>query len=525
MFIPEAPFPVYCKDCWRSDNWEGMVYGRDYDFSKPFFTQWQELFMATPRQGIIQQGENIDSEYVNRANSNRGCYLIFGSSRNEFCRYGTMFNDSKDSMDGYNVQKSERCYECTNCFQCYNLLFSQECNSCSNSMFLFDCRNCESCFGCVNLRSKSYYIFNKQVSKDEYQKFIKDFDAGSYQNLKTIIEKFNEFKKKYIVPWAVIHHSVGSTGNWLDDCKNIRQSFDCRNVEDVAYSRSLFEAKDAMDYSNWGQGSERIYECINIGIQSFDIAFSTECWVQAGNLKYCMNCEKSQNLFASIGLKNKQYCILNKQYSKEEYEAMVPRIIEHMNEVPYVDKFGRTYRYGEFFPINLSPYSYNETIAQEYLPLTREEAEKQGYHWKGPEPRDYEIHLKSEDLPDHIKDLKDSIIGKNIQCFHNQQCNEQCTQAFKIVPEELQFYRKMNLPLPRLCHNCRYYQRLKQRGPLKLWPRRCQCAGQKSENEIYTNTAKHFHENGHCPNEFETSYAPERKEIVYCEQCYNSEVV
>ena len=83
----------------------------------------------------------------------------------------------------------------------------------------------------------------------------------------------------------------------------------------------------------------------------------------------------------------------------------------------------------------------------------------------------------------------------------------------------------MNLALPRLCPNCRHYQRLKQRNPLKLWHRKCTCAGQKDDKGIYQNTAKHFHDNNHCTNEFETSYAPERLEIVYCEQCYNSEVV
>ena len=29
---------------------------------------------------------------------------------------------------------------------------------------------------------------------------------------------------------------------------------------------------------------------------------------------------------------------------------------------------------------------------------------------------------------------------------------------------------------------------------------------------------------GKCTNEFETSYAPERPEIVYCESCYQKEV-
>ena len=84
------------------------------------------------------------------------------------------------------------------------------------------------------------------------------------------------------------------------------------------------------------------------------------------------------------------------------------------------------------------------------------------------------------------------------------ECNEQCTEAFKIIPDELQFYQRMNLPLPRLCPNCRHYNRLKQRNPLKLWHRSCMKEG--------------------CTNEFETSYAPDRPEIIYCESCYNKEI-
>jgi hypothetical protein len=172
--------------------------------------------------------------------------------------------------------------------------------------------------------------------------------------------------------------------------------------------------------------------------------------------------------------------------------------------------------------------------------------------------------MKTEDIPDHIKDVKDDIIDQIIACQHNQECNHQCTQAFKIIPQELQFYRRMNLPLPRLCPNCRHYERLKQRNPLKLWKRQCQCGGKAShrpdheiatpqdkdtpgaplieqdekrshfkqprclksrnDREGYQNTVSHFHGDFPCPNTFETSYAPERPEIVYCEQCYNQEV-
>jgi hypothetical protein len=80
------------------------------------------------------------------------------------------------------------------------------------------------------------------------------------------------------------------------------------------------------------------------------------------------------NLFLCVGLRNKSYCILNKQYTKEEYEELVPRIIEKMMTTPLRQGFEGQMEWGEFFPTSLSPFGYNETVAQEYFPMMREEA-------------------------------------------------------------------------------------------------------------------------------------------------------
>ena len=271
-----------------------------------------------------------------------------------------------------------------------------------------------------------------------------------------------------------------------------------------------------------------MYETVGSGINLNNVKFSAICVGDIRNVEYTQYCFGGADLLACIGLRNKQYSILNKQYSKEQYEELIPKIKEHMNTMPYTDKKGRVYTYGEFFPSELSPFAYNETTGQEYFPLTKEEAGEQGYAWREPDTKDYKITKKVDDLPDHIKDVQDSILQETIGCAHEGTCNEQCTTAFRIISPELQFYKKMNLPLPRICPNCRHYQRLKQRNPLKLWHRQCQCIGTESENGVYTNTSQNHQShasNDHCPNEFETSYSNERKEIVYCEQCYQAEVV
>src|SRR3989344_4342560 len=203
---------------------------------------------------------------------------------------------------------------------------------------------------------------------------------------------------------------------------------------------------------------------------------------------------------------------------------MVVKIKKHMDEMPYLDKQGKVYKYGEFFPAELSPHGYNETLAQEYFPLTKDEAIKQSVKWVEPAERNYKIDFKVGSLSDEIKNVPDDIVGKVIACEHDDKCNQLRTTAFKIIENELNFYRKMNLPLPRLCPNCRTFERLKQRTGIPLYQRKCNCGGVKSDDGNYFNTVSHSHESNHCSNEFETSYSPDRPEIVYCEKCYQAEV-
>ncbi|KKR79452.1 MAG: hypothetical protein UU24_C0008G0015 [Candidatus Nomurabacteria bacterium GW2011_GWA2_40_9] len=89
---------------------------------------------------------------------------------------------------------------------------------------------------------------------------------------------------------------------------------------------------------------------------------------------------------------------------------------------------------------------------------------------------------------------------------------QNCKKDFAIEPEDFSFYEKIKVPPPTWCPNCRHYQRVLNRNPNKLWHRQCVC------------DKKHAHHAGNCEVEFETSYSPDRPEIVYCEKCYQQEV-
>jgi len=513
VYSPDKQLKVCDQEYWWSDAWDPLDYGSAYDFSRPFFEQFRSLFNGVFWPNLVNSnGKN--SEYCHTVINLKNCYFVFGAGDSENILYSNEVDYGKDSLDlSYSIS-NELCYQNLFCNECYRVFFSSFSQNSSDSFFLCDCNGCVNCFGCIGLRNKAYHIFNVPYSKDEYAEKIKSFDLSRYSKLQEMRKIFSEFCLKFPHRYSRLFKSVGSSGDNLWFTKNAQHCFDSvgEGMEDAKDVILTFTkaVKDVQSSYSIGNGSSLVYDSISV-TGSHDVAFSKKVW-SGNNVRYSFNCHDSSNIFGCVNLRNKSYCILNRQYTKEDYNSLVPRIIQHMNEMPYVDKKGRVYKYGEFFPTEISPFAYNETLAQEYYPLTKQEILSEGYEWKDPDTKSYAVTLPSAEIPDAIADVSDDVIDKIIGCAHNGECSHQCATAFRIIPEEIQFYRRMNLPLPRLCPNCRHYERLAQRNPLKLWHRQCMC-----------DRSGHFHE-GNCPNEFETSYAPERKEIVYCEQCYQAEI-
>ncbi len=502
MYEENSPYSVFCVECWWSDKWDSLSFGKNFDFSKSFFEQFKELSLRVPRAALLQKGD-VDSPYTNFTDHNKNGYLLFNCGLLEDSLYSRWGISSKSIVDTFSVFDSELIYESQELKKCYRGVYLVLSESCVDSSFLFNCHGCQSCFLSSNLRNKKYCFKNKQYSKESYEELISEIDLGSY-------DVFENIKKDFftnIIPSSSRKYLIGnkltdSTGDYLFECKNVKKSFHVSESEDSIYCTDCANLKNCADAYESAFNCELQYECH--GCNRTSRSKFTSSSYDDFDLEFSEFSHNSHNLLGCIGLRNKQYCIFNKQYTKEEYEELVPKIIKHMSDMPYIDQKGRIYTYGEFFPSELSPFAYNETIAQEYFPLTKEQALAQGYRWKDLDTKNYKPTIFLNNLPDHIKNVPDSITNEVIQCAHIS-CTHQCTTAFKIIPQELEFYRRMNLPLPRLCPNCRHYERLAQRNPMKLWHRKCMKEG--------------------CKNEFETSYSPDRKEIVYCESCYQAEVV
>lgn len=487
IYAPDKPYIVFCLTCWWDEKHYPADYGREYDFNKPFFAQFDELLKKVPLPALISSpdAEENNCSYINYAGNSKNCYMTFDADFNEDSYYSNVLKHSKNCMECSYLQQSELCYETLISTGCYHTFFSQELTNCRDSYFLKNCIGCKNCLLCVNLNHQEYCIMNKQYSKKEYEDYLHKLDFG---DRKTIQQLEVELEKLALTVAHKYIHGVNlenSTGDYMVNVKDCIGCFGCGDSEDLKYCDALFRAKDCFDVSSFGEHLERAYETVSSGINAYELQFCQVCATNTYNLQYNYGSRNTKNSFGSVALKSNEYCILNKQYSKEEYERLVPKIIEHMRT---------TKEWGEFFPMNISPFAYNETVATEYFPIKKAQALKLGASWK-----DEDILNRYEGpkvtVPENIRDASEEILKQILTCTT-------CERNYKIISQELKFYQDHQIALPTMCFNCRHQKRFKKRNPQKLWERNCtQC-----------NTA------------LQTSYSPDRPEKIYCESCYQKQV-
>ncbi|MFC1749378.1 hypothetical protein ACFL2V_11295 [Pseudomonadota bacterium] len=415
---------------------------------------------------LVSHGEN--SDYCPFAVYYKNSYMCISGVVGENIYYSFWTNDSKDCTDCYACFRCEKCYECIECINLYNSIFCKDSENGSDLAFCTDCDGCKNCIGCFGLRNKEYYIFNKQVSKEEYEKINKEMRASS-NSLLEMREKMKEHVLKYPQRALQMVNTESCTGNYLINSRNSHDCFLAEGLEDCAYMWNIpVGCTDCMDL-NYSPSNELAYNSIST-INSYQSVVIPFCWdVKTSN--YSFQCFYSQDLFGCMGLKHEKFCILNKKYSEKEYKELLPRIIEHMKG---------TGEWGEFFPIENSPFGYNETIAQDFFSLSKEEIEKRGWKWA-------ELETKK---PAGGEATEDVII-----------C-EVSGKPFKVIPQEKEFYKKMELPLPSRNPNVRHLERHAQVNERKLYDRKCD----------------------KCEKEIQTTFSKKRPETVYCEECYLKEI-
>lgn len=489
MYNPNQNHMIYCYDCWFSDKWDFRDYAIKYNKDISFFEQLNKLLKIVPKINLYSsatEGPNINSKYINFAGGSKDCYFCFNTSRGEELMYSRGAREHcTNSLDLYFAINSNLCYEGININKSSGISYGQNVSSCVDCSFILNGSGLTNCFGCVNLRNKNNCWFNEQLTSEEYNKRLNKV-KGSYSETENIKKEFKEFCLKF--PNRENHNlkNVDSEGDYLFECKSVKNSFETSNAENSQYLFSSLNIKDSIGTIGFGKDSELMLEAVGVGFSSRIIG--SVGLEHCQNVLYSFFVKNSENCLGCDGLKNAEYCILNKQYDKEEYEELKAHIIKELTEKGI---------HGLMMPPEISPFAYNETIAQYNMPLTKEEAIAQGFRWeddiqmtKGKET------LQPEQIPDHISGVKDEITKEILRCI-------ECERNYKITEQELLFYRKMKLPIPRKCFYCRHQDRIKRRGPYKFWDRKCD----------------------HCGKDIKTNYSPDRPEIIYCEKCYQQEVI
>lgn len=417
IYSQDKKIKVYKHDYWWGDKWNALNFGRDFDFSQLFFEQFKALFYEVP-QIQLNNSRSINSEYTNQSHDNKNCYLLVACSNNENCYYGMWNEYCKNCCDCLYLEKSELCYEVLNGKNCYKCLYSENLENCSDCIFCKNCIGCRNCFGSMNLRNKEYFFQNEKCTKKEYLQKIEKLNFTNYDAVAKLKNKFKEFTHKFPHKYYNGKNIQNSTGDYLQEVKNTFASYNCCYCEDIKYCYDVWNAKICYDLTETikNERSVQLEGCNT----TFNCAFGMKL-DNSYNLFYCSHCYSCNNCFGCVGLRNSNYCILNKKYSKEEYEDMRGRIIKKLKE---------TREWGEYFPESISPFDYPETVAQDYFP---------------------------------IKNEINGIVDKK----------------FRLVEAEKAFYKKLGIPIPKKHPDLRHKERLGKRNPRYLWERECIECGEK----------------------------------------------
>ncbi len=438
MYPSITPFKIYEHTLWFSDGWDPLAFEKQFDPARPFFEQFRELQLQVPRPNLISDSSNLNSDYTNSSFHLKNSYMTFDSVNAENLYYCEGCMGGKDCMDCWVAEQCDSCYKCWG-GHLYRCVYCFRSYSCMESVFLYDCTNCDHCFMSANLRNKKYYFYNEPLTREAYEEKMRGINLGDWRVFQKYLADFETLQQNAIRKNTYNERAINSMGDWVVNSRDCFQVLFALDSERVCYSQGVANYRDSYDCL-FGYGGEQCYEFLaaSLADNNFNIRFSSII-KGSRNLEYSDLCWDCHDCFGCVGLRNRSFCIFNKQYTEEEYWQKVDEIKTAMLAGG---------EYGEFFPQHLSSFPYNASLATSYQGYDDlEEARSYGYRTEDiPEDMqttgDAEI-IPSSALPSDIKDTDDAITDKVI-------LDEASHKKFRIIAYELAFYRKHNLPLPRV---------------------------------------------------------------------------
>ncbi len=434
------PFPVYKYDYWIGEGWDAP--SLDYDKSRSFLEQYAELSKLAPRPNLFAP-YNQNCDYVNAAEKNKNCFMHILADRCEDCYYTHGTFACKDTIDSAHSYESELCYEVTDCRNCYHCRMCFLCDNSSELSFCFDCRGSQDCFFSQGLRNQKYCFFNEQLSKENYERKISEIALTSNKT-------FTQYKDRFLseimenADYTRMINTENSDGNFQINTKNCHKCYDIEECEDCMYLHiGANGLRDVQHSHAIVDGSELIVGNVST-TEAYNCHNVIGCWTTKDScysefLQGCRNC------MGCISLRHKKFCILNKQYSEEEYEELRTHIINELGEY-----------WGSPFPIELATFDYQDSTYRDYGTLTKEEVETIGWRYGEPEVTPEGEFTATKEIPYDINDFNEEDLKKVYKC-------EATGKPFKIITQEYKLLKKIGVPLPCKHYEARFQERIKFR--------------------------------------------------------------
>ncbi len=466
MFDPESPATIISREDWQGDDFDPLTFGIDVRVDQSFFDQFRKFSFQVPRPAIFQDARSVNCEWTIYPFNSKNCYFTLGGIENEDVLYADMSIHCKHCADLSRADDCNFCHSVVSTKNSSRVFFSNSCENCINVCFSLNCRNCTDCFGCTNLRNKKFCFLNEQLTESEYRTRLEAIDLGDAKTVEEWQKRIvDQVWVKAFRPANKNLRSENARGDDIEDCRDV-EGCTINKSERCYYGFGMVsDGKDCVDFMS----SSFVERCYNF-VRTFhcaDCRMTLACdgCIDVEYSELLTNCE---HCFGCIGLKNKKFCIFNKQYAEEEYWPLVDAIKTAMLERG---------EYGEFFPHDASLFAYNSSHALLIFPATENEARALGSRWCSYEQEKNTEARSIDDLPYGLNDAKDDVLKKKYRCPVSG-------RAFGFTKLELALHRDFGVALPRVHPTVRQQVFAEQLFPMRLYRRTCDSCGAPVDTRI-----------------------------------------
>lgn len=292
-----------------------------------FILELNRIIALQPRPPYKTYNSDQGCEYVNNLYYCKNLYSAFDCAQcsDSFYLFDSYLTVNSGDCD-YAVE-SQLCYESVDAVKAYNCDYLEYCENIRDSSFCYRCIGGNNLFGCVNLTNKSFCVFNRQLTEPQYQEAIKKYKALPTEQILAYVE---QLKAMYPLTQTIGDHNQNTDyGNYIHFDINCYLCFDAAHDENCMYVYDSFYCKNSQDMTYTAQNVDLTYEAVD-STEVYNCNFIVDS-KNCHDSSYIFNCMDVKNSLGCAGLAHKQYCILNRQLTKEDYERIAPQIIQELN--------------------------------------------------------------------------------------------------------------------------------------------------------------------------------------------------